>query len=67
VRERNAIGREKAGTWEDTKEGRERGLRERKERMVLEARRWVDLVVVWASGTLMIIRRLMEKQSRSGI
>lgn len=29
------------GKWEDTREARERGLKERKERMILEARRWV--------------------------
>lgn len=29
------------GKWEASKEARERGLRERKEKMILEARRWV--------------------------
>lgn len=27
------------GKWEESREGREKGLRERKERMILEARR----------------------------
>ena len=31
------------GVWEGSKEARERGLRERKERMILEARRWVPV------------------------
>lgn len=43
-----AAAAEEKGKWEASKEARERGLRERKERMILEARRYVPFSALHA-------------------
>lgn len=52
--------------WEESKEKRELGLKERKEKMILEARKWVhgvlrQLCIDWL---LMYLRRMLEKQAK---
>lgn len=67
-KEREGEGEGESGKWEASKEARERGLRERKEKMILEARRSVSTGLfswlIWSSEGPKAdeVRRMMEKQ-----